>query len=324
MRTLVALLCVAGVAFAQDQQRQDRGTEFLLNRLKEQLKLTEDQTGKVKEILTRDAEDRQKADDARAAKISEVLNEEQKKQYEEMRRQFRAGGGGGGRAFGGGQNRFGQLQVEDLKRDLELSDEQVDKIRPIYDEFNARAQKRMEELRQGGFQGLNWQEEMQKFRDAITEAGDKIKPHLTDAQKGKYDQLVEQRMQFLRFIPGQGGGAGRPAGGPARPSVEDRVKRAMEALKIDKEEEARAVADLVAKIIRAQDALEDYARSSRDRLVEAGKNRELSNEALEDRLKEVREERRKREKELAALQKDLAEIVSQRQEIELVAQGILK
>jgi hypothetical protein len=84
------------------------------------------------------------------------------------------------------------------------------------------------------------------------------------------------------------------------------------------------VADLVSKIVKAQYELEDFTKSSREKMAEAAKNRELSDAAVEDRIKEAQEDRRKREKEVAGLQKQLAEVVTNRHELELMAQGILK
>lgn len=224
--------------------------------------------------------------------------------------------------------RFQQVQVEDLKRELELTDEQVGKIRPIVDEFNAKGQKRADELRESGFRNLNIQEELQRAQDLVKEAGEKLKPHLTETQKEKYDQLVESRMQWVRmaqgFLGARGGGTPTPGGAAPRLSPEERVRRVMEALKIEKEDDRKAIADLVAEIVKAQAALEDQNKAMREKLQAMAKNSELSSDAIEDALKAVRQERRQKEKELAGLQKELSEAVNNRQEMELILQGILK
>ncbi len=336
MRTFTAVLLLAGAAWAQQQQDPNRATDFQVNRLKDRLGLSDEQTAKVREIITKDTEERGKMDESRTGKINEVLNDEQKKQYAELQQQRRAFGGGaqggqpgqGFRGFGGGALQGGQLQFDDLKRELSLTDEQSEKIKPIVDEFAEGMRKRFEDLRQGGFQGLNWQEEMKKFTDSITEIGNKVKAHLNDDQKKKYGELVDQRMQGLQALQNFGGGAfgggARAAAAPSRPSVEDRVRRVMEALKLENAAERKAVSDLVTKIIQAQYDLEDWTKGAKDRLSETAKNKELSDAAVEDRLKEHLEERRKREKDLAGLQKELAEIVSNRQELELISQGVLR
>src|SRR5256885_12983036 len=101
MRVLMALVLMASPVLAQ---QDNRGTDFMVNRLKDRLKLSDDQAAKVKEILTKDAEERTKADDARAEKISALLDADQKKLYEEMRANQRGGGNRGGQQFqfGGG------------------------------------------------------------------------------------------------------------------------------------------------------------------------------------------------------------------------------
>lgn len=339
MLSLVAALVLASAP--QQQQDPNRLTDFLLSRMKERLRLTDEQAAKVREILVKDGEDRSKMDEARTAKINELLNDEQKRQYEEMRRGFGGfgqGGAGGGRQFqfGGGQGGgfgrgMGQLNLDDLKRELTLTDEQAGKISPLLEEFNANAQKRIQELQQGGFQGLDIPGEIQKFQDGLKALTDKVKEHLMDEQKTKLDALVERTTGFLRFVPllagglQQGGGGGNnPFGGGRRGNPEERVRRAVEALKIEKEEERNAIRDLIAKVVQAQAALEEYPRSIRDALQTVARSQDLSDQALEDKIKEVTEERKKREQTLSNLQKELAEVVTNRQEIELMLQGILK
>ncbi len=320
MRVLLVVALMASPLLAQDPNA-NRGQEFMVNRLKDRLKLTDEQTAKVKEILTKDGEDRTKMDDARTEKINALLNDEQKKQYEE----FRARGNRGGQfQFGGGRSPMGSVNIEDVKRELNLTDEQVEKIKPLYDEFNANLQKRTSELAEKGFQGLNIAEEMQKFQDSIKALSDKVKVHLTDEQKTKLDALVERATGMMRMIPNLMMNRGGAAGPAPRLSAEDKASRAVAALKLEKEEEKTAITELVTKIVKAQYDLEDYTKSSRNRLSEAAKNHELSDAAVEDRIKEAQEERRKREKDILALQKQLGEVVTNRQELELMAQGILK
>lgn len=350
--SILAAVLVAGMAGAQEPPapegpRPDRGTEFWVNLLRDRLKLSEDQAAKVREILAKDAEERARADEARNAKIAEVLNEDQKKQFEEMRRNPLGnvgrwlqglvrpggpggGGGGGGPGWGAGAGRFGQVRVEDLQRELDLTEEQVGKIGPIVDEFNERARRRWEELRDSGFRNFNWQEELQRIQDLVKEAGEKLKVHLTESQKEKYDQLVETRMQWVRMAQGfagvlrPGGGGPPPGGPPPRMNPEERASRVMEALRIEKEEDRRAVADLVSRIARLQAELEELQRTARQKLEAMSRNRELSDEAIEDALRELRRERRQKEKDLAGLQKELSEVVNHRQELELMLHGILK
>jgi hypothetical protein len=326
MRVLLALALMASPLMAQ---QQDRATEFMVQRLKERLKLSDDQATKVKEILAKDAEDRTKMDDARSEKIAALLDGDQKKLYEEYRANQRGGGRGnfqfGGGGFGGGQGRgMGQLSIEDLKRELTLTDEQVEKIKPLYDEYNAAVMKRVEELRANGFQGLNFPEMMKQGEENLKALAEKVKAHLTDEQKTKQDAILERMTGWMRMVPNFLNNQNRTPSAPARPSVEDRVKSVVASLKIEKDDERAAIADLIAKVVRAQYDLEDFLKSSRDKLTEASKNRELSDAAVEDRIREAQEDRRKREKDLTGLQKQLSEVVTNRQELELMAQGILR
>jgi hypothetical protein len=328
MRALMVVALLASPVLAQ-QQQQDRATEFMVQRLKDRLKLNDEQAVKVKEILVKDAEDRTKMDDARSEKIAALLDADQKKLYEEYRANQR-GGGRGNFQFGGGvpggqfgAGRMGQLNVEDAKRQLNLTDEQVEKLKPLYDEFNANAQKRMEELREKGFQGLNWQEELQKGQDNMKALAEKVKAHLNDEQKTKLDGIMEQMTGWMRMVPNLMN-QNRTASAPARPSVEDKVKSAIAALKIEKDDERSAIADLLTKVVKAQYELEDFIKSSREKLAEASKNRDLSDAAVEDRIREAQDDRLKRERSIAGLQKQLSEVLTNRQELELMAQGILK
>jgi hypothetical protein len=305
-------------------QQDPRGVDFVLSRMKERLNLSEDQVSKVREILSRDVQDRARLEEDRTSKINEVLDEDQKRKYEEFRNALRgpgAGGPGGGfRGVGVGMQ---PLSLEGLKRDLSLTEEQAASIKPIVEEWSAGLQKRMEDLRGGGLQGLNFGAEIQKFQESLRQVLDRIKEHLTADQKPKADALYDRLTGWTRLIPPPQEG-GRGPGQPLRPSPEERLKRALEALRIDREEERNAIRDLIARVLKAEQDLEDFGRESRERLSRTARNRELSDAAVEDSLKEFQEERKKREKELSNLQRQLAEVVNNRQEIELIVQGILK
>ena len=332
MHAILVLALMASPLLAL--QQQDRATEFMVQRLKDRLKLSDDQAAKVKEILAKDSEERTKMDDARSEKIAGLLDADQQKLYEEYRANqrgggrgnFQFGGNGGGNQFqfgGGGGNRMGQLNIEDLKRELTLTDEQVEKIKPLYDEYNANAQKRMEEFREKGFQGFNFADEMSKGQETLKALSEKVRVHLNDEQKVKQEALMERTTGWMRMLPNLMN-QNRTSSAPARPSVEDKVKSAVAALKIEKDDERSAIADLITKVVKAQYELEDFVKSQREKLSEWSRNRDLSDAAVEDRIRESQEERRKREKDITSLQKQLSEVVTNRQELELMAQGILR
>lgn len=293
MKTAAALLGL--LVFAQDEI--ERRIEMLLRGLKDQLKLTDEQTAKIKEVLIQSEKERQE-------KVKALLTDEQKKTYDEWQQRGSGGREGrDGRGFGG--RMFGGFQVEQLKEALGLTDEQFEKIKAVIDQFTADMRKRMEE---GGF---NWREEMPKL---LEELGKKIKEHLTPEQKEKYDKFVEERMRGF-------GGFGD--GGRRRPAVEERAKRVMDALKIADEKERGIVQDLVIRVLKARDASEDFDREYRDKVRDLTRS-DLSEEALEARLNELREERKKREKELTGARRELGEVVTLKQELILIEQGVLR
>jgi hypothetical protein len=334
------VVSMAAAAFAQGGGNEERDIERRVNRLKDSLKLNEEQTAKAKEIYKADAEAQNKLDKertdlekARQDKIRELLTDDQKKSYDD----YLQGGGRGGRGnqggggqpgggFGGGrggwmENMLGPT-TDQLKKDLDLTEDQVSKIGPILDEARKKAQDRMEELRQNGFQGLNWREEMDNYRKGQEEIHNKVKEHLTEEQKTKYDAANQRRMN--PFGGGNPGGGRTPTEERRGPSVDERVKRAMDALKIENADEAAAIKELIKKVAEAQVALETWDRESRPKIDEVLGNKELKEEDLEGKLKEFRGQRKEKETGVKDAQKALAEVVSYRQELELIKQNILR
>jgi hypothetical protein len=322
---VVIVMAASGAAMAQEDRDLDRRVQ----RLKDSLKLNDEQAAKAKEIYKADKEATDKLEKERQDKLKEILTDDQKKSYDEL---LNGGGQGGRRAPGGGQGGQGGFgggmmdrmlgpTMDQLKSELTLTDEQVGKIQPVVDEFRKKAQDRFDELRQGGFQGMNWREEMDNFRKSMEETGSKVKEHLTEEQKTKFDALVKQR----------GGGAGGNNGGGNTPSqdrrglsVDERVKRAMDALKIENGDEATAIKDLIKKVAEAQVALESWDRDSRPKIDETLGNKDLKDEDLETKLKDLRTQRKEKEQAIKDAQKALAEVVSYRQELELIKQNILR
>jgi len=201
--------------------------------------------------------------------------------------------------------------ADTLKKDLSLGDDAFEKIKAIVEEFRKKTQERIAELRQGGLQGMNWQEEWKKFQDGLKESGDKIKEHLTPEQKEKFDKLLEQ------FQPGRGFEA-------RGPSAEERAGRIVESLKIEKTDEQAAVKAAVIKVIETQRALGEFDRDSRGKIEELHRDTSLSDEQLLAKITEFRTARLEKDKTFRAAQKDLRDMVSPRQELELIRQGILR
>ncbi len=332
MKTLALVFALATVAYSQqDSALSDR----TLERMKDRLGLTDEQVSKIKEISAQGKENEDKARTEREDKIKALLNDEQKKQYEEGRRNgFRGGGGGGGGQGGGGNfgagwaDRFMAPAIDTLKKDVGLTDEQGEKVKGHLDEFNKDVQARLDEYREKGYQGIDWQAELAKGQERVKDLSEKVKTHLTDEQKPKFDKLIDDRFNTNR--PGGAGGAGGgtptpPRGGRReRASVDDRVKRVMEALKIETAEDAATLRELVKKVVEAQYAIEDYEGDMRKGIEDLSKKTDATEDDIKSKIEELRGPRRDKDKALRDAQKSLAEVVTYRQELELIKQGILR
>jgi Spy/CpxP family protein refolding chaperone len=300
MKTWLAAATVLAAALPALAQDREDPVERSLRRLREDLQLTDDQVPKVREILKKQHED-----------VRSVLTDEQKKRYDEGGR----GGPGGGRTpfAGGGSTRGGWYpRTEDMKTQLSLTDEQVTRINQARDAAREELSKFWQNRRGGGNPGEEWNAFQQKLRD---ETSKKIRDLLTDDQKPKFDEVVKAYQ-----AQEQAGSGGRPRG----PSTEDRVARAMELLRVENAQEAEAIKGVVKRVIEIMEKLENAQRDGRGKLEDASKNRELSEEAVGDKLDEVRKSLRDIERDLSAARKDLADIITSRQELELVRRGILK
>ncbi len=334
---LVGMFVVAacGAAMAQQQDEAQRRVD----RLKRDLKLTDDQAAKALEIYKTDKaaqdkldQDKQDLDKQRQDKVREILDDEQKKTYDGWTQgRGNGGGNGGGNNGGGGRTPGGANMmdrmlgptVDELKKELNLTDDQVAKVKPIVEDFRKTAQDKFDEARANGFQGMNWREEMDNFRKASEEVGTKVKEHLTDEQKEKFDKLIAARSNPFGGRGNNGGGNnGTPT--PRGPSVDERVKRAMDALKIENADDAAVIKDLIKKVVEAQAALEGWDRDQRPKMDETLANKELKDEDLDARLKDYRTARKEKETAIKDAQKTLNEAVSTRQELELIKQNILR
>jgi Spy/CpxP family protein refolding chaperone len=220
--------------------------------------------------------------------------------------------GGGGR---GGGMMIGRLlggSLDDLQKELTLTPEQRTKIEGIIQEGQDSIRQRMEAARASG----DWQSMRTEFEKVFSEGSEKVKATLTPEQKEKFTKYVESaRTRMDAFGRGGPGGRGSP---------EQRVTRAMEALKIADAAEADAVKALIAKIIKCQDDLRTNDRTAQDKASELLKSDGMADDALEARLKEFRAQRKAVEDQLQQAQAELQKVVTARQEVELFHQAILR
>ena len=294
----------------QDPQRQ---AEQRAQWLKDQVGLTDEQLQKAVEIYKQSTEAQQKLETDRQAKLRDMLTDDQKKKYDDMIANMNRP-----RSPLSGLERMMDGWADTLKKELSLDDPTLEKAKAHIDEFRKKIQERTEKMRAEGFQGMTWQEEMQKFQDGAKEVGEKIKGHLSPEQKEKFDKLVE------RMNPGRGGFSFGPGDRRGPPSVEDRVNRAMETLKISDSTEQTAVKSAVQKVIEAETAIGEYDREARTKIEELHRDSSLSDEAVNTKLNEVKSGRLERDKAYKAAQAALREIVTARQELELIRLRLLR
>jgi Spy/CpxP family protein refolding chaperone len=279
-----------------------------LERFRERLELTPEQTEKARVIL---GEARQKEEEARQktdARIREILTDAQRPKFDELQKSRDAGGP----RPGGTHNRWMGPSPEDLQRELDLAPEQREKIGALIESAADAVRKRFEEARAGNFQGVDWGAVRTEAERLFTETSEKVKAILTPEQQVRYAKLIEERNRLVQNVF-------RRTETPA-----DRVARSMEALKIKDPDEATAVKALVTRVVKLQGDLADADRGARDRARDLLKAEDAKDEILQERLGAQRKDRRALEDQLLKAQKELGEVVTVRQELELIQLGILR
>ncbi|HXG48575.1 MAG TPA: hypothetical protein VNO52_13180 [Methylomirabilota bacterium] len=207
IRSLTAL-ALGGLVFAgsvaQAQDNQPRrpggagGLGVFTQRIMDELGLSDDQKPKVQAALQEQGEkmrelfqnqglsreDRaakmREIGEATTAKLKTILTAEQFAKYEQSRQQALAGFAG--RGFGGGPER-----VEQMAKELGLSDEQKKQIQAVYDEQT----KKMQELREN--QSLSREDRFAKYRELAEATNAKIKPILNAEQQEKWAKMQQNR-----------------------------------------------------------------------------------------------------------------------------------
>jgi Spy/CpxP family protein refolding chaperone len=309
---VAAVLSLAAPVLAQETQDM---AERMSQMLKQSLQLSDDQTAKVKDIMKKQTED-----------IRGVLNDDQKKRYDDMSRMMGGFGRGRDRGQGGagapGQDRgndrggFGGRgswlpPTDELKTQLGLTDEQVSKINAIRDAAREEGRNFFRNRPEGTDPRQAFEEFQQKSRESTTQ---KIREVLTDEQKPKFDEA-------LKNYQGQ---QERDRENRARTRAEETINHLMEELKFANATEADAVKPHVKKVLDLVEKLDTFQREGRTKLDTASRNKELSEEAVGDTLKAIRDGVKEIEKELSAARKELLDVVNNRQELELIRHGALK
>jgi len=312
MKTWVAVGAVLLSASSAFAQQSDDPVERSVQRLKDQLTLTDEQVTKVREIVKKERED-----------VKSVLTDAQKTTYDQA-------GGRGNRAPGGnnpgnGTGNFTGFRggawlpaTNDLKTQLTLTDEQVTKINEIRDAVRQEMRTFFQNRGRNNGGGQNLAEQYSAFQEkSKEETTKKIREILTDEQKPKFDEALKA---FAASQPAPGAGFGGTRGG----TVDERVARVLDNLKIEDAKEAEAVKGLVKKVLEAMDKLDAYQRDTRTKIDDVAKDKDLSDAAVGEKIEALLKGHRDLEKDLAGARKALTEVVTNRQELELLRRGILR
>lgn len=220
------------------------------------------------------------------------------------------GGGGGGRR-GGRMN-----MAEQLKPILNLTDDQVTKVKAIEEEFRSEFQKVRDEMQQGGdFQQMR--EKMQPLRQKME---DKVRALLTDEQKPKFDEWVKKEEERRQ----QGGGpGGRGRGGPSDKELADRAEKDLTL----SPEEKSVVMPLVKGALEARTNARHANDKRREELKKFLKDvpgtTDAQKEEIAAKLKELRKAAEADAAKIKEAQDKLREVLTPDNEAKLIAMGIL-
>jgi Spy/CpxP family protein refolding chaperone len=197
--------------------------------------------------------------------------------------------------------------VDRLKETLSLTDEQAEKIRGINDEYRSAIRDYFRNARRNGMGPENARDDMQRARERLNE---KVKDVLTDEQKPKFDAWIKD------------GGESRERGS-REPTPEARIKLAMDALKIEDQEQEEKIRALVTEVVQAQTALRQFDTELRGKIEKLMADHGLSEASLSEKLKEMEDERQKLSAAVREVQSKLTEAVTIRMKASLMSAGIL-
>jgi Spy/CpxP family protein refolding chaperone len=206
----------------------------------------------------------------------------------------------------------GMLDVERMKGELGLTDEQATQL----EEINANIRKQMEELRKqfqdGTFDPSQMRERMRNGRQEIE---GKIKSILTEEQAKTWEKSRAERMRGMR------GRWGRDRG-QQREELSKRLRtQALESLALD-EEVAAVVVPLLDTVLETRKLILSEGERRRGEFTK--KVKETSDpEALTKLLADFRSAQKADQEQLAAAQAQLHEILTLDQEAKLVGLNIL-
>ncbi|MHC4598803.1 MAG: hypothetical protein ACYS47_07350, partial [Planctomycetota bacterium] len=353
---LTALFCSTQVlAQSEDEPKLTWEQRMRLQRMKWELKLSDEQMEKVRALLVKEGNRTRKG-------ILEFLDADQKEAFEEMEKSPRWGrtpgghgeGGPGGfsRSFnilGGGKGGPYGMTVKELKKEVPISEDEASQIEKIFEKYREERKEGMKKLMEdfdfgnigkivGGDEKLD-KKTLKKVRKALAEE-----------RREAFDAYAEKRKKKKRFpgsvrVFGPGGGDLDLEGlGDLGKSLKDSLKGLKKHLKdvpdaakevlsgrpsldrICKEAgfegiEGEVLREKVKGILEAKKAYGKFLSDSKKALKDAANEGE--EEAIRSGLDTHRTKRAEWKENLSALKEDLRSLLTYEQEAKLVALGVL-
>jgi hypothetical protein len=234
-------------------------------------------------------------------------------------------GGQGGRRGRGGQQQQRQTLADQLKPIVNLTDDQVTKVKALEDEQNQAMQKLRAE-QQGDRNAMR-----QKMQDSQTKLRADVRALLTTEQQPKFDDWTKQQdarrqQRGQRGQNGQNGQNGR-GGRNNDPAARNqrRIDEAMNALVLSPEEKS-AVLPLVKKVVEVRQETRDAGQKRTEELAAFIKDKGNSPEdksSIAARLNEIRNAVKTDDAKLKAAQDALREVLTVDNEARLCTLGLL-
>ncbi|MHC5037141.1 MAG: hypothetical protein ACYTHM_07495 [Planctomycetota bacterium] len=356
MRTLLNLGLIfsftflAAQVFAGEEEAKKKKLSWeqrmLLQRMRHQLNLDEEQVEKARTLLLEEKERTRKG-------ILELLTEEQKEAFKAMEKsgrggphiQFGDGQGGGFRSFSfptmGKRGPYG-MTVKELKKEIGITEEEASAVEKVFKRYNEKKKEAMEKMVAdfdfgnlgkifGGNQELDEKavkkvrealaEERREAFDAFVEKKKKRRSGFTTRAFGPdgeldFGDIGKSIKEGLKGIKGLGGEVKKALEGDAGlPSLDEICKEAgFEGI------EGEILREKVKGILEKEKVFRKFLADSRKTL----KAKTANEEEAKTRLDAFRKERHKQRASLTTLKDELRELLTFEQEAKLVAMGVLE
>jgi hypothetical protein len=233
---------------------------------------------------------------------------------------------GGMRGFQfGGPGGIDQV-IEDMKKRLELTEGQSEKVQDILSEITEDAtSKFMEKLPQYMENGRpDWRKmmgEMSKEMEGyISKAEERIKKELKEEQIPEFKKMMGEFREQIKRMSGMAEGGRRGGRDASRGS---RIERIMNDLPGSPEEKA-ILREKIEAILEIQNKWSDKIRTARRELGDTLRKGESASEDIQTKLADIRSLEKQYQDELKPLREDLVPILSFEQEAQLVIHRILE